>query len=418
MMFKELLERCVESCKVCYFTMSVIAKAISLKQKEQTLAVLYRVADLSPHLYNEKLTNLLSSFVEADPFKVLNIIQKYSENFQNVENPWDVIDILVKKNTYFIKSNSSYFYLKICHYILSTFVEYRDNRAEEFTSVFLNSLASEDPKTVSAGYKCLALYATEPINLEFCAPAHVMNDEIRSSLLQCIFQKECVISPEGMRYLIQYAASSPSPELFYVLFKFSLTPKGAEALISNNYWMSAKSKIGIVQAMRIFLAILTHKKLRSTFAKSSETALFIKRLCVLKHLQITLLISTIVKALLVDANSIPPFEQIDFLTSYFNMCSEINKKQSYSAFIKTLDSFLKIGYSSEYIKLIPIMKKLLKREDQAAIYAVGLVAQMSNYKECANALSKAGFPKYFSKLQKTGFYDKEIRLFQKNMGKK
>lgn len=373
---------------------------------------------MSPQLYDEKLSSLLASFVAVDAAKVLVIILKFAEKFEEIENPWPVLDILIEKNPGFIKSSSSYFYMKTVYYILSTLKDYRDNRLKEYTNVFLNALSSSDGKTVASAYKLLAIYGVGPVNLEYCSASHILDESVRNGLLQCIYHNECILNQEGMRYLVQYASSNPLPEVIFAILKQALTKKGSEQLLINTHWMSPKSKIGIVHAMRIFLAILSQPRLRAQFSRNAETAQFLKRLCVLKHTQIAQLISSIVRILLVDNNSIPPFEQVSFLATYYDMVKELSDKRSWSAFIKTFDAFLAIGYSSEYVKMIPSLKKMLQREDQVSIYTVSLIANMSNYQECASALTKYGFPKYFAKLQETGYYNKEVRMFQKNLKRK
>ena len=87
-----------------------------------------------------------------EPQKSLTLLALFAEQFETLENPWPLLDILLKKKHYFQKSQFGKDYLSILLYLVRNFSNYRKQRIELLRPLFCSFILSNNIQTAKTAY--------------------------------------------------------------------------------------------------------------------------------------------------------------------------------------------------------------------------------------------------------------------------
>ena len=116
------------------FIQSEILKYLPIDENENILFSEFELSNLAfhqfPEAFQENFTKKMESFLMLEPQKSLTLLALFAEQFETLENPWPLLDILLKKKHYFQKSQFGKDYLSILLYLVRNFSNYRKQRIE------------------------------------------------------------------------------------------------------------------------------------------------------------------------------------------------------------------------------------------------------------------------------------------------
>lgn len=388
--------------------------SVSRQRASDALNALYRVADTSPTSFTQELTELLRTLIRLHPGKSLTVIRRYARHFTDLEEPWSVLDLLHSEYKAFVDSPCAHAFVKTVFWLLDQYEDFRAERADDFTNVLLNVLHNNDKTLVASSYRTLSFYGSGLIELrDGVTGEHLQDPELSDSVLQLLLRKECLVGRSIIKSLTRLTTSNS--DAFFALMKIGVTKHGSAALVDEPFWISSKSGLSHVQKLKLLLIAMQNTGLRFGLAKIPDTAAFLTDLCGISDVEISKLLSTVVRRLVVSEDSLKPFENVEFLSLYIGKCVEVGEEAAIEAAVMCLDRFVKCGFVRDMPKVIPYVKEFLKRKDKVAGYSVGIAASMARFPECAVVMKKTGFARYFETLEKTGNFRKECATFSKGM---
>ena len=391
-----------------------MSSRVSRKKANEALDALYRIADTAPSRFDASLVNLLRILIGMDPAKSLIIIREYATHFDELEEPWSVLDLLHSQHKEFIESSSASAFVGTVFWLLKTFEDFRAERADDFTNALLNALHCSDKESIAASYRTLSIYGSEPIELrDGVTGEHLLDPEVSASVLQLLLRKECLVGPSIVQSLTRLAGESE--DAFYALMKIALTKRGSAALVDAPVWLVKKNGLAPTQKLKVMLAVMQNRALRVTLAQVPNTAVFLAGLCRIKDVEISKMLSTVARRFVVSEECLAGFGAAKFLSSYMDACVEVGKEQAIEAAVMCLDAFVDCGFVADMPEVVKHVKEFLKRQDKVAGHSVGIAARMARFPECAEVMKSMGFVRYFGKLEKMGSFAKECALFKKNV---
>jgi hypothetical protein len=388
---------------------------LSPHARRQALELLYHVADTEPESFDGQLVDLLRSLIPGDPTGTLAIIAKYLSHFDELHEPWPVIDILFSFDRRFIRSVAAADFVNLI-FSVCAHPEVQEARHQQFTDVLVNACTAAEPAVVAASCRALSLTGTEPIDLERVDSVigrQLINAEVAPSIFQLLLRKGCCIGPLTIEALVARASTTRDLDACAALLRQAATKEGAFALVQNPKWLVTHGRFS-VWALRIFLTILLNHSLRMDLVQLSETQIFLNRLAEIESPEVMKLLSTITKRLVISQDALPKFQTSHFLAHFCKKVIELADGESLQAAMMCLDAFVDVGYIDDYIAIIPELKTVLGRQDKTAAFVIRIIAKMARFPQCCPALAKNGFPRYFDALKGIQAYHQQCSIFEKN----
>ena len=127
---------------------------------DEIFEIFYRIADIEPNcFYNIFLYHKLLQLIEFYPHQILSIIATYALHFEEVSDPWAILDILFRKSKSFYSSECAQDYLSLLVF-LNKFSEFREVRSQHTWNCICEMLITNETSVLISCYNSLNYLAS------------------------------------------------------------------------------------------------------------------------------------------------------------------------------------------------------------------------------------------------------------------
>ncbi|EAY21235.1 hypothetical protein TVAG_166100 [Trichomonas vaginalis G3] len=386
---------CVKK-NMSYFAAGDFALLLPFRQKNLTndvLDVLYTVITRCPEAVTEDLANLFAKLIIRNPKKTLVLISVYTQFFDELENPYPLIDMLFNGEQYFLKEATALDYLNLLMYLTREFPSFRDGRSNEVYQIALKGLKSENEEVVEISFNCLATVAAYLEDIKIPTKEirqYISNKAVRMSVLN--YLAVCPPFEESNPKFIKSILKIAQDEVLATLVLMKLCSQSVEVgsiLTEDSRWMNADLPTP-EDTFRLFLVVFGHKELRNKLSRTPEFVPFLQSLVDLHNVPMLNAICTILRRVKVTRDLIKRMSDARLISSYLETSDEIGTVEARYESILFCDTMSKIAYTKEFVPMCEALVETVENEDENFGYAVALATDFCEHERCLNKLKKCG----------------------------
>ena len=360
--------------------------------------------------FNEKLIFIIS----LEPEKSLVLLQFISKRLHKFIDPWPLIDLLITESDWFLSSTSVIEYISTLFYLCKTFEWYCIARISSIMEIFLQCLTFFDRRVVVVAYNSIIYFSNYCNNIDYdLISRHLLDDNISQFVLPILIKLPPInISNDLIDSLLECSLSNTLSTL--ILLKLSESNEISQIILQNSWWISEKLPT-LNDTLKLFLSIMIHSNLRPLFVSIPETYKFFQLLCNEFNNKIISNISSIIRRFPPSKQLLRSLSSSNTLNIIFKTALDNEEEDSIHGLLLLLQFLGNISYSNEYLLLIEKLKNLLKFNNSLAGMSLVIIAQLSQYKECAIKFKEIKLEKYFKKLLNDNDYKDYANVFLNNI---
>ncbi|OHS99984.1 hypothetical protein TRFO_33444 [Tritrichomonas foetus] len=302
----------------------------------------------------------------------------YAQSFEYIENPWPLLDLLIKNNKKFLEIENSEDYISLLLFLNSHFANYVRARLKHCRPIFIRALRSENLRCVSASYLAIATLFDSGIDLPL---SQVFNDlkepELEENVLKVIsLIKQIPIKQEYIYALINSAHRyEEASKTVLQLLKLETT---ALILIENSKWLKYLLPT-ISHTLKIYQKCIQYDSVKKKLKYCKEIPYFMIMLLHSNDISCLQQLPIVIR----DSN-LTNLEILQENNFFEVLLQEMNERNDILPYLAILSNIASIGYTKKYLKFTTILKNSLKSKDAMISHgALHALSNLSQYKQCA-----------------------------------
>lgn len=419
--------------------MKSIAKVIQVDENASVF-IKNHIATLLPitnNQYNEGLFNLyyilftkyavqlddcivaiLKTLINANPKKVLTLIALYSQQFDEIDNPWPVVDLLIQEGNLFKGADLAPDYVSLLAYLNKKFPEYRSGRAQHCWNQITSMLNLTDKSSIKCCYGALCSisekYTDGPLQLEIIS-LHLKDPELQDSVLAFLnvanFGSKDLSNEKLISTLIRLSEKTVKATL--VLMKFAVDLSSAKTIMSDSNWILKKLPT-ITDTLRLFLVILRHKELREEIVSNPDFVNFL--ISIIKEKPGTVpIVCTILRRVPLSKELVQNLSKSGFLKLYYE--SEDIDDDGLTPHSKLLltDTICRVSYVRDYLIMCDRIAKIIINKEEFADAAALVAIRLCKYSRCKARMKELKLEEYFKQNRNEAKLQSVARKFLRAM---
>jgi len=346
------------------------------------LDVLHVIFERYPHTICDKHKLIMKEIIMVRPKKAIILISLYSKHFEIVNNIWPILDLLLEKANFFIKSECAIELLSALHYLCFHFDSYRKSRLKHCYSAFVKCLESENPLIISSSYSVICSFFNPKYQIDFgLISSHLSSGSEQAALSYLIRCGDFPPMPELIKSLLSCSEKYVSATL--VLIQISSYHDGAYYLAKNGNWIS-KPIPTFEFTLKLLLSIIIHSDLRQMVSKSSFLSILVTEILENQYLNA---ISLILSYLVVPQRTIDQLSKLNFFNK-LNLLFDSNDIKNQKYILSILISLSSTGYHPDFNIFFPSIQPILS--DPFLGYIIPFIYFLSQYQETHPAIVSYG----------------------------
>lgn len=422
--------------------------------------ICYDFAVSFPQAYDQVFTKQFSTLVPENPKKALIVISLYAQHFQNIDNPWPMLDILLQQASNFLNPSISSDYAKLLSYLCTSYSDYRKRRANHCWLQLCELLHLDFKPTLLPVYDSLIsiLYLMDKETSNHKSHhSHIhhhlsvqnsqsnQNTEEQSQLniltpppFECI--EKHLQDPDLVELALRFIQQSRSrfwisninnTHIPQALLKASIKSEHAalfltklccdshvgeqssNALLVNTKWLSTPLPTPL-DTLRITLAIFRHLKLRETIADSPEWLSFLTMVTKLKNPGTLTIVCTLLRRVKTTSERVMKMSSSGFLNIFFKIAQELGDLVSLNALLLIASTIGKEYYVPELLSICPTIALCVKKKESLINLACAVAADLSKHEKILKNLVALGFKSFFQKNVNDPRFSKSAKRFLDN----
>lgn len=374
--------------------------------------ILFVLVSLGPQCFDDdNLTRSFAPMIKRDPKKALTLLAIYSEKFNEVENPWPMVDLLIQEAGRFTETYIAGNYATLLAYLCTHYQDYCQGRAEHCWKKICLLLTETDILTLKIIY-CALTNIARVYNLGTLPLSHMKHHlrikELQRailSLLICVpLQGDDCCDFEFFQTITNLAQRDVRATT--ALMKAAQDEVYAEFMVNNSsYWMG-KELPTTIDSIRLFLVIFKHHNLRENISRTQDFTEFLKLATDQENSGTLSMICTFLRRVKLDQELVKELSESGFLRVFFNMCDEIGNNISFHSALLMIDTLSRICYTREYMKMCDTINNIIRDDKNNELREVAsLVAvQLCQYRKCALSFKR----KRLDEFMKENIQDSQI----------
>lgn len=388
---------------------------LPFKQKQfqdSVFDILYVLVNLNPYCFeDDEVTKAFAPMIRKNPKKALTLIAIFADKFNEIDNPWPMVDLLIQEASRFqgIEIASNYVAL-----VTSLCIKYQDyclGRAEHCwrkISALLKETDIITLRTVYCGLCNIARVYSKPLSLPISLiKPHLRVKELQKPILTLLVTvplsgPECC-DPTLLQALCTLAERDEKASL--VLMKAAEDEEFAQFMVENSEFWMPKELPTPLDSLRLFLVIFKRASLREQIADSKCFTEFLKMATEQENSGTLSMICTIVRRVNIDQAKIAAMSDSGFLRGFFSTAEEIGNSIATHSALLMLDTLARVGYTREYMKMCDFVSKIVVDRGELAEVAALVAVQLCQYKKCALAFKRRRLDEFM----KTMLKDSQLR---------
>ena len=355
--------------------------------------VLERVFKFTPQYFQSNFEYGMVALITARPARAITLLTTYGYSFDTIENPWPMMDLLIKHRRKFERGNVGYEAVSLLSHMLRSFKTYRDSRMDDSRPVLVWFTTSKDKKTAIAAYKAITRLYDEKFDLDYITIQNdILDPDLTTFVVDLLMRvKELPIVPELVFPVLR--AARVNPKAGDVMQKMLAKREAVCLLIDHPKFLRYKLPT-YVDTMQMLLQMTAFRDLRSAIAACSEVPILLSLSVEDKTSAVFCLYEKILSKLPFDRSFLEALQENNFFVSFFQGIVEIDDCQTTISCLKALSIFSSIGYCSEYKLFGDFLKKLIKCNDpDLSEAALAAVSELSFHRKMAILFDDLAIPR-------------------------
>ena len=374
------------------------------KYLDDILDLLYVLVQRAPRVFDSTVASQFGSRIKNRGEKSLMLLALYSQRFNEVDNPWPMLDLLFSETARFSKEDIAGQYAMLLSTLVQSYPEFRRARGQAAWDTVCGLLNIEKPAVLMSVYNaCCGITA----NVKKCrfpfewVKVHFAIDELKPYVLSLLLivnlEFEELRDKVFVKSVVKLAHDNRKGVL--ALMRLAQDKAIAQALVEDCNWMEEDLPT-LIDTLRLFLIVFQHKPLRGMIASVPEFLVFLSRVTNEEDENLYGIVAKILRRIDLDEEIMSDLSNSCFLQEYLDMAQTIDKDGAWRAAILVLDRIAQVGYTRELLKSCDVLVKLIKTNEELAEAATTVATTLCQYKRCAKKFRELGMIEYFKKLYK------------------
>lgn len=386
---------------------------------DEVYAIIYDVLNLDPSILDETFCDKdhFENSVKEDPHKALSIIGNYARKVvdESIEQPWNLLDILIKYSSSFIIPGLVEPYVAILCYLCKEVEDFANAKIKSVWDLLVEHTKKTDivcHKSIYLGLSnLLDINPSDGQDIELALPMEALKNDIKQKITQDV----------ALNFIYYFAESDEknankllNTELFSTLFSLAndnvknaaiilMTLANKNSLLANEILNNQSGRWMLdplpdfSYTLRIFMTIFSYENLRNQITKMKQFVPFLN-LC-LKHFSsagIITIITAIIRRIKLDDDLVSQLIDKKFIQKYIK---EVDKNQdesnlTFHSLLLLINALSKFNCGEQFLEVIPTIKKLLD-DDNLSEIASYAAADLSSNEECMNKMLELKVQRFF-----------------------
>lgn len=371
---------------------------------DDVLDVLFVLVKRAPRVFNETIAEAISTKIRRKGEKYLMLLAFYSQQFNEVDDPWPMLDLLFQEFERFMKEDIAGKYAMLLSTLVQTYPEFRRGRGEAAWKNVCELLSINNEDVLIDVYNACCCIASVVKRCRFPfvhIKEHIMNPRLLPSVISLLLvvnlEYEELRDKVLIKRVIEVAKEKPQGTL--VLMRLAQDRAIAQFLVESCSWME-QDMPDLVDTLRIFLVVFQHKPLRTMIAQTPEFIVLMKRLIEQKNQDLYDIVSKILRRIELDQDTISDFSDAALLEDYIAAAKEMGTMSCLRSMLLVLSTISEAGFVIELQKSCSILAKIIKADNELFNEATTVAAVLCKHEKCRNKLREIGMFEYFKKLYK------------------
>jgi hypothetical protein len=351
--------------------------------------IFYPLFERDPRIFEGECGDCLNSMVENRPEKALILLELFAKGFNEMEDPWTLLDLMLGSHGIYLKSSVGSEYLSLLYFLNASFPRFRKARFLDCRPIFVLFLCSPDENAVQVAYKAI------------CGLFNTFSDLPIEQLTADLSQPELAFP--AISVLLRFPRLPARLSLFPPLLSLAETyieatlilldlvntsQEGASGLIATSKWLT-RNLPTFEDTLRLFLAVMKWKRIRPAISKMAEFPAFLLAIVQSNDECALICMGSICKRLVLRRVVFRSVKKLRFFPALSEMVHKFVDSQISYLGIDILTMFALIGYCKDYLDFIPVLGKYLRAaEPNVARSAFLSIYVLSRYRQCAIQFKK------------------------------
>lgn len=397
--------------------------ALPYNQKNLTddvLDILYILVTRAPNAFNQEVADGFSRMIVRQPRKALLIISIYAQYFEDLENPWPLIDDLINGQRRLSVDECAKEYVLLLAYLVREHPGFRRGRAKDCFSCVAQNLESEDEEVINATYNALATIVTFERNVVVPfreVRAHLRFEQFQDSILDFLLVAplgfDDIYNAKFISTLLKIATKKEKATL--VLMRLAEDVNVAKALVDQPKWMRSDLPTP-VDTLRLFLVVFKQLSMRPIIGKKPEFIQFLLNLNDVADEVSHSLICTIIRRVDLTPNLVHDMSKQGFIASFLGNADEIGTDNARYSGILFADTISKVCFTKELVPMCETCATIIQEGGENLAPAIKLATDLCKHARCVDKFQKIRLAPYLerriSKMKNRGHIRALIKLIK------
>ena len=372
--------------------------------------ILFVLVTVAPLAFDEKLSKCFGSIIRRDPAKSLTLLAIYSQHFNEIDNPWPMVDLLIQEAHRFSSIQTAANYSYLLAFLCRKYPDYCEGRAEHCWRKIGLLLQSTDIAVLQAVY--CALFSITEVYKEATSPVELMLDhlkqnELRDSVLTLLLAAPPFSSGQNrelLKRLLRIGENNHHATL--VLMRMATDEEFAKFLINNAHLWMTKELPTYRETLRLFLVVYSNPDLHDMILKCDYFVGFLTMCASQGGEDDLVIICTVLRRVELTENFVSTQEFNEFMKVYFDAATnqkpgtKVAEQSIYSAMLLT-STVAMIGYLNVFPTIARFIVNTIKDRNALSCYAAEAATVLCAYQKCLNVFKKEDLANYLKINMKT-----------------
>jgi hypothetical protein len=334
------------------------------------------------HNYETRFTQL----IHAKPGNALRLLGIYADRFDEIEDPWPLLDLLVTQRRWWFRGSDGSLFIDIILSLLQTYPTFQESRFDCCRKLLVEFLGSKDLNTVISAYTAITLLYDNEFDLDFVLlHKHLTTSDLVGPVIGLLSKiEELPIIPELILPILR--AAKHLHEATELILRLITTARTAHLLMEHAEFVQWSlptyfDTFRIVFKVSKFVDVSNCEFIPVLFALAAEVGSPDIYQCFERFLKRVETPSGFLRAL----------QEERFFEHFLSGLIELTDDTALVSGLTTLEKFAEIGFVRDFRTLCKPIKRFLRRGDEVASAALFALRALTQHAEMATALLGKGF---------------------------
>lgn len=354
------------------------------KLLDLSLNILHPIFESNPEVFQVDFAPVLSIVLNKRLEKGLVLISLFAKAFNRIKDPWNVLDLLIKFELVFLKSDIGDEYLSVLFFLCFNFSNFKQSRIGACRKIFVHFLNSSDKTAVQMAYKAICALYDDLYEIPVDRVTQDLSDSDLSFSAMSVLLRMKTVPPsrELISQLLRMAELSQEATLL-LLKIVKDSNEAAKLMLQKTQWMT-KELPTAAETLRLVLGVMKFQNTRAYISSVPELPKFLLLLVNSQDKVCLVCLGSICKRLQFSQELLDEVLRLRFFEYLFKAVDSMDDIIITQLSLNLITQFARVGYSKEYLSLGERLRECINSGDERlAKSALGALCALSNHGPCA-----------------------------------